>query len=122
MRLTERENQMTKLKVLCTCTIMLLALATMVAGQVVYDSVRVGVEPGTTCPPAWTASTESITTEDRYIVQVPASIGGRAFRVTSSFVNAVWPSSTDKSAAVASGVLVTQAGSTVEVHYCALLP
>ena len=101
---------------------MLLALAPMVAGQVVYDSVRVKVASGTTCPAAWTASTESITTEDRYIVQVPASIGGRAFRVTSSFVNSIWPSSTDKATAVASGVLVTQAGSTVEVHYCALLP
>ena len=90
---------MTKLKpkVLCTCTIMLLALASMVAGQVVYDSVRVKVASGTTCPSGWTASqSESVTTPTRHIVQVPVSIGGRAFRVTSGFVNAVWPSSTDK--------------------------
>ena len=61
-------------------------------------------------------------TPARYIVQVPVSIGGRAFRVTSGFVNAVWPTAANKAAAVASGVLVTQAGSTVEVHYCDLLP
>ena len=65
---------------------------------------------------------ESITTEDRYSVRVPASIGGRGFRVSLAFVNLIWPSSTDKSAAVASGVLVIEAGSTVEVNYCALTP
>ena len=115
---------MTKLKpkVLCTCTIMLLALASMVAGQVVYDSVRVKVEPGVECPSAWTASTELITTPTRYIVQAPAILGGRAFRVTSGFVNAVWPSADNKSEAVASGVLVTQAGSVSTISYCSLLP
>ena len=115
---------MTKLKpkVLCTCTIMLLALASMVAGQVVYDSVRVKVASGTTCPSGWTSQSESVTTPTRHIVQVPVSIGGRAFRVTSGFVNAVWPSSTDKAAAVASGVLVIQAGSVSTVHFCSLLP
>ena len=109
-----------KLKVLCT--IMLLAVAAVASSQVVYDSVRVKVAIGTTCPSGWTASTESVTTEDRYILQVPASIGGRGFRVTSRFANAVWPTSDNKSAAVASGVLVIQVGSTVEVHYCDLLP
>ena len=102
---------------------MLLALAPLASGQVVYDSVRVKVASGTTCPSGWTPSqSESVTTPTRHIVQVPVSIGGRAFRVTSGFVNAVWPSSTDKSAAVASGVLVIQAGSTVEINHCALIP
>ena len=113
---------MTKLKVLCTCTIMLLALASMVAGQVVYDSVRVKVASGTTCPSGWTASTESITIPTLYTVRAPAIIGGRGFRVTSRFVDAVWPTAANKSAAVASGVLVIQAGSTAAVNYCDLLP
>ena len=65
---------------------------------------------------------ESITNEDRYIVRVPASIGGRGFRVSLAFVNLIWPSSTDKAEATTAGVLVIQAGSTVEVHYCGLLP
>ena len=43
----ERLNQM-KLKVLIT--IALLALASVASGQVVYDSVRVKVAPGVTCP------------------------------------------------------------------------
>ena len=102
--------------------IMLLALAPLASGQVVYDEVKVEVAPGVACPAGWTPSQESVTTPTRHIVQVPVSIGGRAFRVTSGFVNAVWPSSTDKSAAVASGVLVIEAGSTVEVNHCALLP
>ena len=67
-------------------------------------------------------SLDGITTPTRHIVQVPVSIGGRAFRVTSGFVNLIWPSAADMAAAVASGVLVSEAGSTVEVHYCALLP
>ena len=96
--------------------------APLASGQLVYDSVRVKVASGTTCPSGWTASTESVTTPTRHIVQVPVSIGGRAFRVTSGFVNAVWPTAANKAAAVASGVLVIQAGSTVEVNYCALLP
>ena len=53
---------MTKLKVLCT--IVLLALAPVGSGQVEYESVRVAVAPGVTCPAAWTASTESITIPD----------------------------------------------------------
>ena len=74
---------MTKLKVLCT--IVLLALAPVASGQVVYDEVKIKVAPGVTCPSSgWTASTERITIEARYIVTVPASIGGRSFRVTSS--------------------------------------
>ena len=96
--------------------------APLASGQLVYDSVRVKVASGTTCPSGWTSQSESVTTPTRHIVQVPVSIGGRAFRVTSGFVNAVWPSSTDKSAAVASGVLVIEAGSTVTVNYCALVP
>ena len=110
---------MTKLKVLFA---IMLLLAPLASGQLVYDSVRVKVASGTTCPSGWTSQSESVTTPTRHIVQVPASIGGRAFRVTSGFVNAVWPSSTDKSAAVASGVLVIQAGSVSTVHYCSLLP
>ena len=111
---------MTKLKVLCT--IMLLALAPVGSGQVEYESVRVAVAPGVTCPAAWTASTESITIPTRYTVRVPVSIGGRTFRVTSAFVDLIWPSVTDKSEAVASGTLVTQAGSVSTISYCSLLP
>ena len=96
--------------------------APLASGQLVYDSVRVKVASGTTCPSGWTASTESITTPTRYIVQVPASIGGRAFRVTSSFVNLIWPSAADKAEATTAGVLVTQAGSVSTISYCSLLP
>ena len=46
---------------------------------------------------------ESITTEDRYSVRVPASIGGRGFRVSLAFVNLIWPSSTDKAEATTAG-------------------
>ena len=110
---------MTKLKVLFA---IMLLLAPLASGQLVYDSVRVKVASGTTCPSGWTASTETITIPARYIVRVPASIGGRSFRVTSAFVDLIWPTAANKAAAVASGVLVSEAGSTVEVNYCALLP
>ena len=53
---------------------------------------------------------------------VPASLGGRSIRVSPRFVNAVWPSASDKATATTTGLLVTQAGSTVEVNYCDLLP
>ena len=109
-----------KLKVLFT--IIFLAVASVTAGQLVYSEVRVKVAIGTTCPAAWTASTESITTEDRYSVVIPASIGGGELQVSQSFVDSIWPTDELKATAVASGVLVIQAGSTVEVHYCALLP
>ena len=111
---------MKKLKVFCI--LITLLLAPLASGQLVYDSVRVKVASGTTCPSGWTASTESITIPTLYIVQVPASIGGRAFRVTSSFVNLIWPSSTDKAEATTAGVLVTQAGSVSTISYCSLLP
>ena len=110
------------LKAIALTTIILLGLAALASGQVVYSSVKIKVAPGVTCPATWTASEETITTEDRYIVQVPESIGGRAFRVTSSFVNLIWPTAANKAGAVASGVLVNQAGSTVQRHYCSLLP
>ena len=118
MNFTRKDKTMRVYILICLS----LLAAPMVAAQVVYDSVRVKVASGTTCPSGWSASTESVTTPTRYIVQVPASIGGRAFRVTAALVNAVWPTSDNKSAAVASGVLVIQAGSTVEVHYCGLTP
>ena len=51
--------------------------AVRVQSNSVYDSVRVKVAPGVTCPSGWTASTESITIPTLYIVQVPVSIGGR---------------------------------------------
>ena len=101
---------------------MLLAFAAVASSQVEYDSVRVKVASGTTCPSGWTSQSESVTTPTRYIVQAPAILGGRAFRVTSRLVNLLWSSAADKVGAVASGVLVIQAGSTVEVHYCALTP
>ena len=96
--------------------------APLASGQLVYDSVRVKVEPGVECPSAWTASTESITTPTRYIVQAPAILGGRAFRVTSGFVDLIWPTAANKATGTTTGLLVIEAGSTVEVHYCALLP
>ena len=108
-------------KVYCIVILSILA-APLASGQVVYDDVKIEVAPGVTCPAAWTASTESITIPTLYIVQVPASIGGRAFRVSLAFVDLIWPSAADKAGAVASGVLVSEAGKTVEVHYCSLLP
>ena len=109
-----------KLKVLCT--IMLLSLAPLASGQLVYSEVRVKVASGTTCPSGWTSQSESVTIPTLYTVQVPASIGGAAFRVTSSFVNLIWPSAADKATATSTGLLVIEAGSTVEVNYCDLLP
>ena len=96
--------------------------ASLASGQVVYDDVKIKVAPGVTCPSGWTASEETITTPTRYIVQAPAILGGRGFRVTLLFVNAVWPSAADKATATTTGLLVIQAGSTVEVHYCGLTP
>ena len=58
----------------------------------------------------------------RYIVQVPVSIGGRAFLVSTAFVDLIWPTSDNKSEAVASGTLVIEAGSVSTVHFCSLLP
>ena len=75
-----------------------------------------------TCPAAWTASTETVTLPAVYRVIVPASIGGRSFRVTARFADLIWPSAADKAAAVAAGTLVNQAGTTVQRHYCSLLP
>ena len=126
MRLTNptteegKKPTMTKLKVLGI--IMLLVLPPLASGQVEYDSVRVAVAPGVTCPASWTASTETVTIPDRYTVRAPASIGGRSFRVTARLVNALWPTRADKATAVASGKLVNQPGSTIERHYCSLLP
>ena len=75
---------------------MLLALAPVASGQLVYDSVRVKVEPGTTCPSGWTSQSESVTTPTLYIVQVPVSIGGRAFLVSTAFVDLIWPTAANK--------------------------
>ena len=111
---------MTKLKVLCT--IVLLALAPLASGQLVYDEVKIKVAPGVTCPSTWTASEETITIEARFIVTVPASIGGRSFRVSSAFVDLIWPTAANKATATASGVLVIQAGSVSTISYCSLLP
>ena len=96
--------------------------ASLASGQLVYNSVKIKVAPGVTCPATWTASEETITIEALYIVTAPASIGGRSFRVSSAFVDLIWPSVTDKSEAVASGTLVIQAGSVSTVHFCSLLP
>ena len=99
-----------------------LLAARMVAGQLIYNEVKIKVSPGTTCPATWTASEETITIEALYVVTVPASIGGRSIRVSLAFVDLIWPSADNKSEAVASGVLVIQAGSVSTVHYCSLLP
>ena len=86
------------------------------------DEVKIPVAPGVACPATWTPSQETITIEARYIVRVPASIGGHTLRVSSRFVNAVWPSSADKSEAVASGKLVSRASTVSTRHFCSLLP
>ena len=109
-----------KLKVLCT--IMLLSLAPLASGQLVYSEVRVKVASGTTCPSGWTSQSESVTTPTLHIVQVPVSIGGRAFLVSTAFVNLIWPSAAAKAEATTSGVLVIQTGSVSTISYCALLP
>ena len=102
--------------------IMLLALASPASAQLLYDEVKIEVAPGVACPSAWSASTESITTEDRYIVQAPVSLGGRAFYVTSRLVDLLWPGAADKVTATTTGLLVIEVGRTVEVNFCALLP
>ena len=52
------------------------SLASLASGQLIYDEVRVTVAPGVTCPSGWTAQSEQVTTETRFSVSVPASIGG----------------------------------------------
>ena len=81
---------MTKLKVLFA---IMLLLAPLASGQLVYDSVRVKVASGTTCPSGWTASTETITIPARYTVQRSGkSIGGRTLSVLRrAFVDLIWP-------------------------------
>ena len=101
---------------------MFLSLASVASSEVLYDAVRVAVEPGVACPSSWTASTETVTIPTLYIVQAPAILGGRAIRVSPRFVNAVWPSAADKATATTTGLLVIEAGSTAEVNYCDLLP
>ena len=96
--------------------------APLASGQLVHDEVKIKVAPGVTCPATWTASEETITIEALYIVTAPASIGGRSFRVSSAFVDLIWPTAANKATATTTGLLTVEAGSTVEVHYCALLP
>ena len=72
-----------KLKVLIA--IALLALASVASGQLIYDEVKVEVAPGVACPSSWMASSEAVTLPAVYRVLVPASIGGRSFRVTARF-------------------------------------
>ena len=98
-----------------------MALATGAEAQLIYDSVRVEVSAGP-CPASWTLQSESVTTEDRFSVRVPVSIGGGGFNVTADFVNAIWPSDQNKAAAVSSGALQIFLGTTVQKSYCALLP
>ena len=43
-----------------------------------------------------------------FFIHAPLSIGGRSFLVTSSLVDALWPSAASKAAAVTSGLLVVQ--------------
>ena len=99
-----------------------LALASVASGQLIYDEVKVEVAPGVACPSSWTASSEAVTLPAVYRVLVPASIGGRSFRVTARFVNLIWPSAADKTEAVTEGKLVNQAGRVVTRRFCSLLP
>ena len=110
------------LKALALTTTILFGLASLASSQIEYDSVRVKVAPGVTCPSGWTASTETITIPTVYRVVVPASIGGRSFRVTARFADLIWPSAANKAAAVAAGSLSIEAGSNIQRHYCSLLP
>ena len=120
MNFTRKDKTMRVYILICLS----LLAAPMVAAQVVYDSVRVKVASGTTCPSGWSASTESVTTEDRYILQVPASIGGRAFYISVAFVNLIWPRAATKAgSSTKTGLLVIQARLTVStISYCSLLP
>ena len=104
---------MTKLKVLCT--IMLLALAPVVSGQVEYESVRVAVAPGVDVS-EWPGRLRRNQSPSRlstpFGLRQSSAVAASVSRRASS--TAVWPSAAaNKSAAVASGVLVIQAGSTV---------
>ena len=110
------------LKALALTTTILLGLASLASSQIEYDSVRVAVADGVTCPSSWTASTETVTLPAVYRVLVPASIGGRSFRVTPRFADLIWPTAADKTAAVAAGSLSIDPGSNVQRHYCSLLP
>ena len=73
---------------------LLILAAPMVAGQVVYDSVR-----RSRSSPAYDVSEwvdgfgrKQSPSPTLYTVRAPAIIGGRGFRVTLRFADAVWPS------------------------------
>ena len=82
---------MTKLKVLFA---IMLLLAPLASGQLVYDSVRVKVASGTTCH-EWVDGFDGINhhPDSLHRPGSRSSIGGAAFRVTSSFVNLMMPPS-----------------------------
>ena len=56
------------LKAIALATTILLGLASLASSQIEYDSVRVAVADGVTCPSSWTASTETVTLPTIYRV------------------------------------------------------
>ena len=110
------------MKTILAIIILTQQLAAVASAQVIYSSVKVAVDTATPCPSAWTRTSETIVSPALFYIHVPASIGGRVFLVTSSLVDALWPSAASKAAAVASGVLAIQAETTTDRFFCSLVP
>ena len=87
------------------------------AQGVVYDLLKIEVSSGP-CPDGWTLRSESVTTDDRYLVRVPEVLGGRGFYVTSALVNSAWPTPADKTAAKAAGKLRVTSGGSRQAIFC----
>ena len=102
--------------------IVTLALSSVASAQLIYSSVKVGVEAATPCPPDWTRTNETVVSPALFYIHVPVSLGGRIFLVTSSLVDALWSTDAAKAAAVVSGILEIQDQSAVTKSYCALVP
>ena len=104
-----------------TTVFIVLALAAVASAQLIYDAVRIKVAPGVACPASWTAQSETVVTEAKFFVHVPAVLGGAIVLVSENYVDLIWPTDAAKAAAVVSGVLEVQAESSAVKNFCALL-
>ena len=102
--------------------IIAVALASVAAGQLIYDSIRVRVEAATPCPSAWTRQTETVVSPAQFFVTAPVAIGGATFLVTEAFVDRLWDTAAKRAAAVAAGTLEIRPATSVPQSFCALLP
>ena len=110
--------------------IFILALAPALAQS---NSVKVQLGEGETCPTGWTTVDRTWTKPARILYVLPetlvaayrrTAIGDRRgtieFQVTSAFVESVWPTLTEQTAAYASGRLRSEPATSGPVRVCSL--